>query len=44
MEEFPMLRFGLQALEGKKLILPTREIFFPDKDRLAKRYENFLNK
>lgn len=38
----PMLKFGLQSMEGKNLILPARKSDHPDPDRLAKRYELFV--
>jgi putative restriction endonuclease len=38
----PMLRYGLQATHGTKLILPNREAEKPDRKRLEKRYEEFL--
>lgn len=38
----PMLKHGLQELEGGKIILPNKRSDYPDQDRLAKRYEEFL--
>jgi putative restriction endonuclease len=38
----PMLKYGLQSLENKKLYLPKTKSDYPDKDRLARRYELFV--
>jgi putative restriction endonuclease len=38
----PMLKYGLQSMEGKTLILPARKTDYPDRDRLARRYELFV--
>lgn len=37
----PMLEQGLKALEGKSLILPRHEELWPDRDRLAIRFEEY---
>jgi len=37
----PMLEYGLKSVEGQKIILPGRKQDYPDKDRLAKRFEEF---
>lgn len=37
----PMLRHGLQELHGAKLILPRRPANHPDREALARRYEQF---
>jgi putative restriction endonuclease len=37
----PMLEWGLKKLEGQKIVLPRREKDYPDKERLAKRFEEF---
>lgn len=37
----PMLEQGLKALEGKKIILPRHKELWPDRERLAIRYETF---
>ena len=38
----PMLRYGLQALQGNKLlVLPTRRVQHPDTEALTERYELF---
>ena len=39
----PMLRYGLQSLDGGRLVLPGRKKDYPDRDRLARRYEEFLH-
>jgi len=39
----PMLKYGLQALEGNKIILPRHKSDHPDKDRLDRRYRRFLS-
>jgi len=38
----PMLKYGLQSLDGRKIILPNREIDFPNRDRLDRRYREFI--
>jgi putative restriction endonuclease len=38
----PMLRYGIQLLNNKKLILPANKIHWPDKERLERRYLEFL--
>jgi putative restriction endonuclease len=37
----PMLQYGLQAMHGETLSLPAREADWPDRARLALRYEGF---
>ena len=37
----PMLRQGLQELDGTRIILPVRPIDRPDPDRLAQRFERW---
>jgi putative restriction endonuclease len=37
----PMLRYGLQAVHGGRLVLPTREALRPNRDFLAERFERF---
>lgn len=39
----PMLKYGIQLLNNNGLILPKSKQHWPDKDRLASRYELFLN-
>ncbi len=38
----PMLRHGIQAMDGTKIWLPQRRKDRPDPERLAKRFEHFL--
>lgn len=37
----PMLQFGLQAMNGKRLELPSRRDDHPDREYLAERFERF---
>jgi putative restriction endonuclease len=37
----PMLRHGLQEMDGRPIILPTRRSDRPSKDRLAERFDEF---
>jgi putative restriction endonuclease len=37
----PMLIVGLQQIHGQRIQLPTRAAEYPDRDRLAKRYDAF---
>jgi putative restriction endonuclease len=37
----PMLRYGLQEMHGKQLIVPKRKSERPDRDRLAERFAQF---
>ncbi len=39
----PMLQFGLQAMNGKALELPSRHDDRPDRDALAERFEQFVS-
>jgi putative restriction endonuclease len=39
----PMLLHGLQEMNGRSLALPTRRFEHPSKDRLAERFDEFLN-
>jgi putative restriction endonuclease len=39
----PMLRHGLQEMDGRPLTLPGRPIDRPSKERLAERFEEFLS-
>ena len=39
----PMLKHGLQEMNGKRLHLPRRSAAHPDKDRLAVRFAEFLS-
>lgn len=38
----PMLKFGIQELNGKEIILPDKRDYYPDKMRLEERFEKFL--
>jgi len=38
----PMLKFGIQELNGKEIILPANKNFWPDRDRLSDRFQKFL--
>jgi len=38
----PMLTYGLQAMEGRKLILPNRDCDHPNRDKLKRRWDEFL--
>lgn len=38
----PMLKYGIQLLENNDLILPNNKRNYPDKDRLAMRFDEFL--
>lgn len=38
----PMLKFGIQELNGNQMILPDQQNFWPDRDRLSERFEKFL--
>ena len=38
----PMFEHGVKALDGRVIHLPSREIDFPSRDRLAQRFEEFL--
>lgn len=38
----PMLKFGIQDLNGKRIILPEQEKSWPDRNRLSERFERFL--
>ncbi len=40
----PMLKYGIQSLEGKPLILPIKKQNLPDQEKLSIRYEIFKNK
>jgi putative restriction endonuclease len=37
----PMLKYGLQSMDGNKLILPYHKRDYPDPERLESRYEQF---
>ncbi len=38
----PMLRHGLQDMNGESIVVPSKKAERPDRDRLATRYEHFL--
>jgi len=38
----PMLKYGLQALDSQKIILPNHRKDHPDRERLEVRFERFL--
>ena len=40
----PMLRHGLQGLEGQRIVVPSRRVERPDEGRLAGRFDAFLAK
>lgn len=42
-EDGPMLKFGLQAMEGREIRLPKHRKDYPDKDRLDIRFKRFLS-
>lgn len=39
----PMLKYGLQSLENRQIILPSHQSDYPDRDRLDRRYREFLD-
>jgi len=39
----PMLKYGLQSFNDKRIILPNNKANWPDRDRLYTRYNRFLN-
>jgi putative restriction endonuclease len=41
MNDGPMFEYGLKALHGRTIRLPKRPIDYPDRDRLAQRFEAF---
>ena len=38
----PMLKHGLQGLEGQRILVPSRRVERPDEGRLGERWERFL--
>jgi putative restriction endonuclease len=42
-EDGPMLIHGLKELHNKAILLPSREIYWPDKNCLEWKYKQFLN-
>jgi putative restriction endonuclease len=43
-EDGPVLQYGLKNLNGARLILPSSKSDWPDRDRLAWRYEQFRSR
>src|SRR4051794_2036458 len=41
MNDGPMLEQGIKAMEGRIIRLPGRKVDYPDRDRLAQRFESF---
>jgi len=41
-EDGPMLQHGLQGLHNSRIILPSKKIYWPDRDRLSERFRDFL--
>ena len=39
----PMLKYGIQALENQRISLPRHKKYWPDRDRLDRRYDKFKN-
>jgi putative restriction endonuclease len=37
----PMLEQGIKAMRGKSIIMPSRQMDWPDRNRLAARFEQF---
>jgi len=38
----PMLTYGLQSMNGRKLILPSKKSDHPDRDKLKRRWDEFI--
>ncbi len=38
----PMLKHGLQGLQGQRIVVPSRRVERPDEGRLGERWERFL--
>jgi len=41
MNDGPMLEQGIKAMRGKTMLMPERLLDRPDRDRLARRFEQF---
>lgn len=41
-EDGPMLKYGLQAMEGNRIIMPVHRKDYPDRERLDARYRRFM--
>lgn len=39
----PMLEQGLKAIDGKKILLPSKRDYWPDPELLEKRFKNFID-
>jgi len=37
-----MLKYGIQSLNNAKLLLPSNKIYWPDQERLERRFSTFL--
>ena len=37
-----MLKYGLQLLDGKLIILPRQKKYYPDRDKLLDRFNKFM--
>ena len=42
MNDGPMLEQGIKAMAGRQILMPSRRADWPDRDRLAARFESFL--
>ena len=42
MNDGPMLEQGIKAMAGRSILLPTRKADWPDRHRLAERFDSFL--
>lgn len=42
MNDGPMLEQGIKAMAGRQILMPDRRVDWPDRDRLAARFESFL--
>lgn len=42
MNDGPMLEQGIKAMAGREILLPTRKADWPDRNRLAERFDSFL--
>lgn len=42
MNDGPMLEQGIKAMAGRQILMPNRRSDWPDRDRLAARFESFL--
>jgi putative restriction endonuclease len=44
MNDGPMFEYGLKAMAGQLIRFPTRAQDYPDKDRLAERFSQFVDR